>query len=35
CHLSPDHGLVEVAVEAANDGSSRVDLPLLVARPHA
>ena len=35
CHLSPDHGLVESAVEAANDGSSRVDLPALVARPHA
>ena len=35
CHLSPDHGLVESAVDAANDGSSRVDLPLLVARPHA
>ena len=35
CHLSPDHGLVESAVEAANDGSTQVDLPLLVARPHA
>ena len=34
CHLSPDHGLIEAVVDEANDGSSRVDLPL-VARPHA
>ncbi|MDT7745884.1 MAG: PqqA peptide cyclase [Actinomycetota bacterium] len=35
CHLSPDHGLVESAVEAANEArGSRTDLPL-VARPHA
>jgi PqqA peptide cyclase len=36
CHLSPDHGLVESAVEAANDDrtGNTVSLPL-VARPHA
>lgn len=33
CHLSPDHGLVARAVEAAN-GDSRDDGPPLVPRPH-
>ncbi len=33
CHLSPDHGLVEEAVRAANEEPGPVELPL-VPRPH-
>lgn len=33
CHLSPDHGVVEEAVRAANEEPGPVDLPL-VPRPH-
>jgi pyrroloquinoline quinone biosynthesis protein E len=33
CHLSPDHGLVTAAVDAAN-GNSRVDDLPLIPRPH-